>query len=403
MGNTPIGIKERILTIDIIRGFALFGIFLVNMPSFHSAIFMKQMQGYEPVYTGLDYWLDAFFTLFIDMKFFTIFSFLFGLGFYIFISRAEMKGLGATSLFVRRMLALLLFGLIHLIGLWYGDILHTYALAGLFLLLFYKRKIITMLIWAGSLLLVYNAFNLLTLLIPNSFLEQIEVPRTVMESAVSEYASVYQNAGYLEWLSYRLGAELPMIFLNIIPAMLPVLAMFLIGLAAGKAGFFQNISKYLPFIKKICFITLLISIPLLIFLGLFTFGVLDWGVKQTYVILALTSISSYPLCLFYISALTLLLRRDVWLQRLRMLGFAGQMALTNYLFQTILSLGIFVGLGWYGDISLVMGTFICLVIFVGQIVISTLWLKKFRFGPFEWIWRTITYMKLQPMKERRVE
>src|SRR5690606_1793730 len=215
MGNTPIGIKERILTIDIIRGFALFGIFLVNMPSFHSAIFMKQMQGYEPVYTGLDYWLDAFFTLFIDMKFFTIFSFLFGLGFYIFISRAEMKGLGATSLFVRRMLALLLFGLIHLIGLWYGDILHTYALAGLFLLLFYKRKIITMLIWAGSLLLVYNAFNLLTLLIPNSFLEQIDLPRTVMESAVSEYASVYQNAGYLEWLSYRLGAELPMIFLNI--------------------------------------------------------------------------------------------------------------------------------------------------------------------------------------------
>jgi len=194
-----------------------------------------------------------------------------------------------------------------------------------------------------------------------------------------------------------------MIFLNIIPAMLPVLAMFLIGLAAGKAGIFQNISKYLPFIKKVCFITLLISIPLLIFLGLFTFGVLDWGVKQTYVILALTSISSYPLCLFYISALTLLLRRDVWLQRLRMLGFAGQMALTNYLFQTILSLGIFVGLGWYGDISLVMGTFICLVIFVGQIVISTLWLKKFRFGPFEWIWRTITYMKLQPMKQRRVE
>ncbi|WP_096271263.1 DUF418 domain-containing protein [Paucisalibacillus globulus] len=403
MGNTPIGIKERILTIDIIRGFALFGIFLVNMPSFHRAIFMKQMQGYEPVYTGLDYWLDAFFTLFIDMKFFTIFSFLFGLGFYIFISRAEMKGLGATSLFVRRMLALLLFGLIHLIGLWFGDILHTYALAGLFLLLFYKRKIITMLIWAGSLLLVYNAFNLLTLLIPNSFLEQIEVPRTVMESAVSEYASVYQNAGYLEWLSYRLGAELPMIFLNIIPAMLPVLAMFLIGLAAGKAGIFQNISKYLPFIKKVCFITLLISIPLLILLGLFTFGVLDWGVKQTYVILALTSISSYPLCLFYISALTLLLRRDVWQQRLRMLGFAGQMALTNYLFQTILSLGIFVGLGWYGDISLVMGTLICLVIFAGQIVISTLWLKKFRFGPFEWIWRTITYMKLQPMKQRRVE
>ncbi len=397
---SPVLGKERILTIDIIRGFALFGIFLVNMPSFHSAEFMKSMYGFEPVYTGLDYWLDIFFTLFIDMKFFTIFSFLFGLGFYIFISRAEMKGLRATSLFVRRMLALLFFGMVHLIALWFGDILHTYALAGLFLLLFYKRKITTMLIWAGSLLLVYNAFNSLTLLMPNWLLEEIEVSTAAMESGISEYVGVYQNAGYLEWLLYRLGTELPMILLNIIPAMFPVLAMFLIGLAAGKAGIFQDVMKHLQFLKKVRLITLLISIPLVILLALFTLGIMDWGIKQSYVILVLTSISSIPLCLFYIAGLTLLLRNEKWQKRLRMLGFAGQMALTNYLFQTIISIGIFVGFGFYGNISLVMGTIICLVIFAGQMVISTLWLKKFRFGPFEWLWRSVTYLKFQPLKKK---
>ena len=397
---SPVLGKERILTIDIIRGFALFGIFLVNMPSFHSAEFMKSMYGFEPVYTGLDYWLDIFFTLFIDMKFFTIFSFLFGLGFYIFISRAEMKGLRATSLFVRRMLALLFFGFVHLIALWFGDILHTYALAGLFLLLFYKRKITTMLIWAGSLLLVYNAFNSLTLLMPNWLLEEIEVSTAAMESGISEYVGVYQNAGYLEWVLFRLGAELPMILLNIIPAMVPVLAMFLIGLAAGKAGVFQDVMKHLQFLKKVRLITLLISIPLVILLALFTLGIMDWGVKQSYVILVLTSISSIPLCLFYIAGLTLLLRNEKWQKRLRMLGFTGQMALTNYLFQTIISIGIFVGFGFYGNISLVMGTIICLVIFAGQMVISTLWLKKFRFGPFEWLWRSVTYLKFQPLKKK---
>ncbi|MBS3680881.1 DUF418 domain-containing protein [Ornithinibacillus massiliensis] len=397
MENSPISSKERIVTIDIIRGFALFGIFLVNMPSFHSAIFMKSMYGVEPVYTGLDYWLDVFFTLFIDMKFFTIFSFLFGLGFYIFISRAEGKGLAATSLYTRRMLALLLFGLIHLIALWYGDILHTYALAGFFLLFFYKRKIKTMLIWAGSLLLVYNAFNSLTLLIPSTFLEEVQESSAVVERAVSNYTEVYQNAGYLELVNFRLGTELPMILFNLILAMLPVLAMFLIGLAAGKAGVFQYVTKYLNLLKQIRLVTFLISIPLTAILALFTLGIVDWGIKQDYVIYVLTSVGSIPLCLFYISALTLLLQHEKWQQRLRALRFTGQMALTNYLFQTIFSVVIFVGFGWYGNVSLGIGTLICLGIFAGQMMISTLWLKKFRFGPFEWLWRTITYCRIQPI------
>ncbi|SES61848.1 uncharacterized protein SAMN05216389_10147 [Oceanobacillus limi] len=402
MGNAPISEKDRIHTIDIIRGFALFGIFLVNMPSFHSPVFMKTMYGVEMEYTGLDYWIDVFFTLFIDSKFFTMFSFLFGLGFYIFMSRAEKKGLGMKRLYVRRILALLLFGVIHLIALWYGDILHTYAIAGLFLLFFYKRKIRTMVIWAGSLLIVYNAFMSLTLLVPSGVLEEIESASVGMTAGLEKYVEVYENAGYLEWVSYRLGTELPIILVNLLPAMVPVFAMFLIGLAVGKAGIFQNLQEHTSFLKKVRTITLSISIPLVGALALFTLGIIDWGIKQTYVIEVLTSVSSISLCLFYIVALTLLLRNESWQKKLRPLGAMGRMALTNYLMQTIISVAIFVGLGWYGDVGLFMGTLICFVILVIQMVASTFWLKKFQFGPFEWLWRSLTYWRLQPIRKQEI-
>ncbi|SHF95536.1 DUF418 domain-containing protein [Ornithinibacillus halophilus] len=402
MNSLSVTGNERIRTIDIIRGFALFGIFLVNMPSFHSPEFMKVIHGFKMEYTGLDYWVDAFFTVFVDMKFFTMFSFLFGLGFYIFISRAKQKGIGANGLFVRRALALLLFGVIHLISLWFGDILHTYALAGLFLLFFYQRKIKTMLIWAISFIVVYNAFIGLMLLIPSEILTEIEASSPSIAGIISEYVSVYQQAGYGEWLTYRLGTELPLILLNLVPAMIPIFAMFLIGLAAGKAGIFQNITEHLALFKKVRLITFLISLPFVVLLALFVLDILNWGVKQTYVTEVLTSVSSIPLCLFYISALTVFLHNGKWQRMLRPLAYTGQMALTNYLMQTVISLTIFVGFGYYGEVSLAMGTLICVVIFAGQIVFSTLWMKRFRFGPFEWIWRTLTYLKIQPMKKQEI-
>jgi uncharacterized protein len=402
MKSSPVLGKERMVTIDVIRGFALFGIFLVNMPAFHSPEFMKSMYGIPVDYSGVDYWIDVFFALFVDMKFFTIFSFLFGLGFYIFISRAEEKGLRMNRLYLRRIFALLVFGIAHLVGLWFGDILHTYAVAGLLLIFFYKRKIKTMVIWAFSLLFAINALFALMLLIPSSFLEQTESASaaSMLYGSMDEYLHVYEHGNYIEWVSYRLGTEVPAMLANLIPAMLPVLAMFLFGLAAGKAGIFRDINKHVGFIRKIRTLSLVISIPLVLILGMYMTNLWDLGVKQEFVVQLFTSLSGLTLCFFYISALTLLLRKEKWQRTLRPLGYTGQMALTNYLMQTILSVGIFVGLGFYRDVSLWLGTVICLVIFSLQMVFSTWWLKKFRFGPFEWLWRSFTYLSFQPMKKR---
>lgn len=392
--------KDRIVTIDIIRGFALFGIFLVNMPAFHSSEFLGMLYGVEHAYTGADYWLDFFFTLFIDMKFFTIFSFLFGLGFYIFMNRAEEKGLKMKRLFTRRMVALLVIGLLHLILLWFGDILHTYAITGFLLLFFYKRKIKTMIIWAISLLVVFNLFLSLSLILPESILDEINQESILIyEEKIDEYVETYESAGYAEWVSYRFQTEVMPVLSNLIGNMIPILAMFLFGLAAGKAGIFKPNTIHQGFIRKFQIIMGVVSIPLLVFLALAKFKMLATGFKSIIYIELFTSLTGVTLCFFYISTLTLLFKKQQWQKRLRPLGYVGQMALTNYLLQTFICMALFVLGGLYNNISLLAGTIICFVIFGLQILVSYYWLKTYQFGPFEWLWRSVTYGKLQSIKK----
>src|SRR5579862_7662965 len=145
----PITASERILYIDILRGMALFGILAANMRGFNAP---------ESVYGNIkvlfhgraDLIAQAFIDIFIQGKFVTLFSFLFGLGFAVQLTRAEARGTKFMSFYPRRLAALALFGLIHGILIWWGDILLTYALAGSLLLLFQKRAQKTLLWWAGS-------------------------------------------------------------------------------------------------------------------------------------------------------------------------------------------------------------------------------------------------------------
>ncbi|WP_226669990.1 DUF418 domain-containing protein [Metabacillus litoralis] len=401
--SLPVLGKDRIITIDIIRGFALFGIFLVNMPAFHSSEFLGMIYSVEHAHTEADYWMDFFFSLFIDMKFFTIFSFLFGLGFYIFMSRAEEKGLKMKRLFARRMVALLVIGLLHLVLLWFGDILHTYAITGFLLLLFYKRKIKTMIIWAISLLVVYNLMMSISLIVPDSILDEInKESMLVYEEKIDEYVEAYESAGYVEWVSYRIQTEVIPVLSNLIVNMIPILAMFLFGLAAGKAGVFKPNTSYQSLIRKVSLIMAFVSIPLLVLLALAKLEILGKGFKNVIYVELFTSLSGVTLCFFYISTLTLLLRKQQWQKRLRPLGYAGQMALTNYLSQSIICMGIFVLGGLYNQISLLTGTVICVTIFALQMLVSYYWLKTYQFGPIEWLWRSFTYGKLQRIKKKKL-
>src|SRR6516164_11299299 len=149
----PISLSERILFIDVLRGMALFGILAANMRGFFAPMDAYMHTGVL-YHSRADLVTQAFIDIFVQGKFISIFSFLFGMGFAIQMSRAEARGARFMGFYPRRLLALALFGLIHGILIWAGDILLTYALAGAILLLFRKRKQKTLLWWAGSLISV---------------------------------------------------------------------------------------------------------------------------------------------------------------------------------------------------------------------------------------------------------
>ena len=395
MKSAPVSQRERIVTIDVIRGFALIGIFLVNMPTFHSPAYLEM----DPDYSGVDYWLHILLQMFVQTKFYTIFSFLFGLGFYIFMSRAEEKGLKVNRLFSRRLLILLLFGVVHTVFLWFGDILHTYALAGFLLLLFYKRKPKTLLIWAFSLVSVFYLLTSSSYLVPAPMFEEImQQMEQKNEGQMEEYVEMYESGPYLEWVGYRIGVEILPRLSQEFFIIIEVLALFLFGLYAGKTGIFQSYTTHQKKIKGVWLTTLILSIPLAGMVAALKMNVIDHGVYQLISVQLFTGLSGVTLCFFYITSLILLMQKETWQKLLRPLAFMGQMALTNYLMQTLISVFIFLGLNFYGKVSLTEGTLIVIVILIFQIIISKVWMKHFRFGPMEWLWRTWTYGYRQPMK-----
>ncbi|WP_134687399.1 DUF418 domain-containing protein [Brevibacillus migulae] len=395
MRAAPVTATERIVTLDILRGFALFGIFLVNMPTYLAPEFARQMYGLPERLAPLDEIVRLFFDMFVQTKFYTMFSFLFGLGFYIFMTRAEQRGMNVSRLFSRRLIGLLLFGLLHLIFLWYGDILHAYAIMGFLLLLFYKRSNAAVLGWAIGLTVCY-AFLLGTqLLVPAPLLLE---EQAIGQQKLAEALWVYQHAPYGQWLSYRWQEEVPYIVGNV-PAMIVVLLpLFLVGLYTARRGILHEPAKHRKLLTRVMWMTLLASVPLLTFIGLLQMEVLSYGPYQDTIRQLFVTASGLTLCFFYIASLTLLAQKPAWQKRLRPLGSVGQMALTNYLMQTILSLLIIEAFDLYNRIGLAAGFLLCLFIFALQVLLSSWWLKRFRFGPFEWLWRTMTYGYVQPLK-----
>ncbi len=238
MNPSPLPLNERFVILDIIRGIALLGIFLVNIPAFDSPIYIFRLYDVPYEYEGMDAYMDLFLLLFVQGKFFPIFSFLFGLGCGIFLYRAEEKQYFAAALWLRRMAALLLIGLFHLIFLWYGDILHVYAIGGFLLFFFYNRKAKTILLWAIGLLCFFYLLACMQFFTPAHVLQDIQSEYNVLhEHVLAQYLSTYRQADYLSWLFYRLNIEVVPMLLNLPFSILPVFSMFLFGLYTAEKNY----------------------------------------------------------------------------------------------------------------------------------------------------------------------
>lgn len=375
MSTTPVPVNERIQALDIIRGFAVLGIFLANVPDMIGNGHM-----FKSEHSGTDALVRFIYDLFIQMKFYTIFSFLFGLGFYIFMSRAESSGANAKKLFVRRLFILLAFGAAHILLLWPGDVLNTYALIGFLLLLFYRRQTNTLMIWALCLLGLYTMMALLST--AGSFFTGMDIP-TLFKTIPD----------WQERARFLLTSALP----NAISLCFEVLPLFLLGIYAGKKGWFQNLTAHVSGIAKWQRISLIVSLVSFLPMALYYF---THEIYQSNDIMLFVYISSKSLAIFYICTLLRFILR-FGAGRFTALAAVGRLALTNYISQTVITMLLlrFV----YPDaaeLPLWMGTVYAALVFTLQIIFSILWLRYFRMGPMEWLWRAGTYGKLSPIRKQ---
>jgi uncharacterized protein len=402
----PITGRERIEIVDILRGFALFGILLVNM-----AVFKASWAGLQYTATTDPSPLDRIATLAVDFfatgKFFTLFSFLFGFGFAIQMIRAQQKGVPFVPRFARRLLVLLAIGLIHALLIWYGDILVSYALIGFLLILFRNRSPRALLIWASALLLVatlliggFMGLMELSRMVPEgrAALAQVEAQTLAQtEGDVARDLAIYGGGSYGEIVRERISDYGGLLF-GVLFMVLPILAMFLLGLYAGKLGILHDPAAHLTLLRRVRFWGLLLGfgLSLLLVIGqmrLSLFGALFSELLHF-------SLSGPLLSMGYAATIVLLAQHERWRSRLAPLGSAGRMALTNYLLQSLICTTLFYGYGFglFGQVGAALGIVIALVIYALQIPFSMWWLRRFQFGPMEWLWRSLTYGAWQPMR-----
>jgi uncharacterized protein len=394
----PISLRERIEVLDVLRGLAICGILIGNMQWFSGYGMMpSEMAAQAPLADQITHFFVHFF---IEGKFYSIFSFLFGFGFALQIARAEERGDTKASLFKRRLFWLLIIGLLHAWLLWPGDIVSIYALMGFILVMFRKAKTETLLKWAVILLIVPIVWYILQWILFAAFVSPDALARmsAAQANGWNDTMNTVSNGSYWQILTdynknYVLGRYMGLIFQMRLPK---ILAMFLLGFYAYRRGFFQDLPANAPFIRKVLMWGLI--------LGLGGNAIFAWasGSEAAFPpsLAGLVGVITYAfgvpaLALGITALIAALWQNAAWNRALAVLAPVGRMALTNYLLQTVICVLLFYGygLGLFGRFGALKATLIALAIFTFQIAASGLWLKYFAYGPLEWIWRQLTYRK----------
>jgi uncharacterized protein len=394
----PVSLSERILFIDVLRGMALFGILAANMRAFFAPL-----DAYGEIgvlfHSRADVLAQVFINAFIQGKFISIFSFLFGMGFAIQMSRAEARGVRFLGFYPRRLLALALFGLIHGLLIWAGDILLTYALSGAILLLFRNRQQKTLLWWAGGLFaLPIVASTTFLALYFSRFRRPWMVPKPPDVQKLYTVINIYAHGTVRQilaqnWVEWK--QQLPTEFFAIYAT-----GLFLLGMWVWRAGIVQRLAEYKSVLKRVC--AWCISVGLIIngYVAIVT-AVVPPGHVSLWAWFAgvLWLPGSHILAAGYASGLALIFLHEDWRRFLLPFAAVGRMALTDYLMQSALCTLFFYHYttGLYGRIGPAMGLVPTVILYSAQVVFSNWWLQRYRFGPMEWLWRGMTYGKFPSM------
>ena len=368
--------QRRIESLDIIRGLSLLGILLVNIQDYFSPLFLTDPFAYlegsaeKALYIGND--------ILVQASFYPVFAFLFGYGNLLLLENRRKRGEPGGTYFVRRMMILLLFGMVHAFLVWHGDILILYSLFGICLLGFYRMSG-KQLLWFGSLMYLIPAAAL-SLLFMAAGGQTENGP-----DAAAAVTAVYQSGTFTEitfqraadWYRVNQPLTLPLLFLSIFP-------LFLIGAGTAKLGWLEQPSRHLGKLRTICYVSLAAGLLLKLIPYIRTaYSGADFVQDQ---------LGGPALSFFYITAAVLLLQHERVMKMGRFFAYSGRMSLTQYLLQsavfTFISYGY--GLGMYGKISYAGCMLMAVFFYFIQAAAARQWLSSGRKGPAEVLWRTLS-------------
>ena len=393
----PVKPGERLVFVDVLRGFAVLGILIANMYSYSGV-------SYNPTAWGetLDRYIVAATRFLVEAKFYSLFSFLFGWGMAIQLIRAEARGARFLPVYFRRTLILLGIGLVHAVLIWEGDILFDYAMFGFLLLLFRKRSPRFLLVTAGlvlgfSILMrapweFMNTFREWYLEVTD-FLIQPRLPDSVLASGT------YWQAVRYRWLDHISNLQFIIFYFG------NVFGMFLLGLYAGKRRIFEDLAAHRRLLRTVMWVGLGVG---LVFNGLLVRTYLDstWVAPENvrFTITGTRTVGAPALMLFYVTALIRLYHHPRFHGYLAPLANVGRMALTNYLTHSVVLTLFFYGygLGLYGSTDPAFGLIPAGLLFLLQIRFSRWWFEHYQYGPVEWLWRTLTYGQRPPLRHGEV-
>ena len=401
--RAPVVDGERIVAIDVVRGFALLGILIMNVQSFamvDAAYFNPSAYG---DYSGTHKLVHSLSHILADQKFMTIFSMLFGAGIVLMLSRAERQGQPVRGLHYRRMFVLLLFGIAHAYLLWHGDILVYYALCGMIVFPFRHRRIRTQLLLGFIMLSVSSGlyiFSGLTLpMWPEEAVAGFLSDWDPSPQEVEAQLMIFRG-GWLGQLGPRAEKSFEFhTFVFLFWGMWRAGGLMLIGMALYRKGVFSA-RRTARFYWGLVGAAIVVGLPVVAY-GLKAAIDSGWNMKYVFFIGGQYNYwGSIVVSMGWVGAIMLVVKAGI-LKHLTA-GFAavGRMALSNYIGQTILCTLLFYGhgLGYYGHIERAGQVGVLVAVWTIQLTVSPLWLRRFRFGPLEWLWRTLTYGERQSLR-----
>ncbi len=395
----PIAPKERIYTLDVIRGFALFGIFIMNMPWFNTS-FYSGIDGTEHWPEWWDTWTETATDVLFAGKFNSMFSMLFAIGFVLQLDRLEQRDPAhAKAIYLRRISWLFAFGVTHLLVFWNGDVLHLYAVFGLLLLAL--RRAPEKLLWTlFALCTVFPVAMGLWRMLNFSPAARDHVVAMSQAWEASNHAA-YGHGSFFEALREHVREALhaysePSELRRLAVFCSAILATMLLGLVTARRRFFQEAATKMPWVRRLQWWSLVLGLATGAVFAVWENTVTDRITPTPFKLIAMQCFffCRVFIMVFYVATILRCAHSATWGPRLGAFAVAGRMPLTNYLLQTLIATTLFYGWGFglWGKVGPALDLALAIAIFfVVQVPLSKWWLARFELGPMEWLWRRLTY------------